>query len=82
MKNTNILKQHFKDWINCSWDWLKCIGVDESMMVRHEHPNSALAHYAKACTDIKFRFPFGMQVGCTHSYHSISNYLGTNGNCG
>lgn len=30
-------------------------------MEKLEHPSNKLAHYAKACTDITFRFPFGQQ---------------------
>ena len=28
-------------------------------MAKDVHPKSDLAHYAKACTDIVFKFPFG-----------------------
>jgi glycyl-tRNA synthetase len=48
-------------WIQTSWDWLKSIGLREELMVRDVHEEHKLAHYARACTDILFKFPFGTQ---------------------
>lgn len=52
-------RSHHEGWIRTSWDWLLSIGVDEQLM--GELVQEKRAHYAKACTDITFRFPFGVQ---------------------
>eukprot|EP00752_Nemacystus_decipiens_P008355 g7469.t1 len=52
-------KQHHQDWLNFSWNWLKSIGLREDLMGRDVHKDDGLAHYARACTDITFKFPFG-----------------------
>lgn len=48
-----------KDWIAHCHDWLLSIGLPEEMLGRDVHEK--LAHYARACTDITFKFPFGEQ---------------------
>eukprot|EP01040_Poterioochromonas_malhamensis_P001594 gene1594-1688_t len=50
-----------REWIQRHWDWLRLIGLREDLMSLQKHSNDKLAHYAKACTDILFRFPFGQQ---------------------
>lgn len=37
------------------------IGLKEHLMGWDVHEGDSLAHYARACTDITFRFPFGTQ---------------------
>ena len=49
----------YQRWIDTSWEWLKSIGLKESLMSKFEQTD--LAHYARACTDITFKFPFGDQ---------------------
>ena len=48
-----------QDWITYCHDWLLSIGLPEEMLGRDVHEK--LAHYARACTDITFEFPFGKQ---------------------
>jgi len=48
-------------WIDNSWNWLKSIGLKEEFMHKSVHESNKLAHYARACTDITFTFPFGTQ---------------------
>lgn len=55
------MMQHLSEWIDCSWNWLKSIGLKEEFMFRDVHAQDKLAHYARACTDITFKFPFGTQ---------------------
>lgn len=50
-----------EDWIMEMWNFLKAIGVNESLLDRQVHEGDKLAHYARACTDIVFRYPFGTQ---------------------
>ncbi|RYH30469.1 glycine--tRNA ligase [archaeon] len=49
------------DWINTCWAWLKSVGLREELMHESVHSKDKLAHYARACTDIVFDFPFGRQ---------------------
>ncbi len=46
-----------------NWKWLVRMGLNEDWLRRKVHTReSGLAHYAKACTDLEFNFPFGFQV--------------------
>ena len=38
-------------------------------MEREVHEDHKLAHYARACTDVVFKFPFGTQVTGRHCHH-------------
>lgn len=38
-----------------------CVGLREDLLGWDVHEGEKLAHYARACTDITFRFPFGVQ---------------------
>ncbi|MDR1401849.1 MAG: glycine--tRNA ligase [Puniceicoccales bacterium] len=48
-------------WVNERLKWHQSIGVRRELLSLDVHEKSKLAHYAKACTDIAFRYPFGMQ---------------------
>ena len=50
-----------QQWIDESWNWLLSIGLKEEYMFKLKHADDKLAHYARACTDITFKFPFGTQ---------------------
>lgn len=52
---------HHSKWVDTCWRWLVDIGVREDLLQKTEHEQNNLAHYARACTDITFRFPFGQQ---------------------
>ena len=51
----------YDDWIDKSWQFLLDIGIDKNLLEKDVKSGSGLAHYAKACTDITFKFPFGTQ---------------------
>lgn len=53
--------QHLEEWLSRCWQWLVSIGLSESHLQRAVHPPHKLAHYARACTDITFTYPFGTQ---------------------
>jgi glycyl-tRNA synthetase len=55
-------QQFHAQWVEDSWRWLVSVGLPPSLLARQVHPPADLAHYAKACTDILFRYPFGEQV--------------------
>ncbi len=48
-------------WINERLNWHKSIGIPDFMVKLDVHRQEKLAHYAKACTDITFQYPFGTQ---------------------
>ena len=54
--------QFHQQWIEESWAWLLSIGLNPEYMFKSVHAGDKLAHYARACTDITFKFPFGTQV--------------------
>eukprot|EP00438_Fugacium_kawagutii_P002631 Skav201682 [mRNA] locus=scaffold641:522335:526856:- [translate_table: standard] len=50
-----------EEWITEMWNFLKAVGLNEKLLDREVHEGDKLAHYARACTDIVFRYPFGTQ---------------------
>jgi len=54
-------KAFLEEWVKIRWDWMLSIGIREELMGREHHPKEKLAHYARACVDITFKFPFGEQ---------------------
>ena len=48
-------------WVAERLKWYEKVGLPEGRMHRDIHEGDALAHYASACTDILYDFPFGTQ---------------------
>ena len=48
-----------REWIDARKQWFESIGLTPDMLGEEVHPKNKLAHYAQACTDITFKFPFG-----------------------
>jgi glycyl-tRNA synthetase len=48
-------------WITDSMNFLLSTGLRPELLGRDVHEGHKLAHYAVACTDITFQFPFGRQ---------------------
>ncbi|MDR1528670.1 MAG: glycine--tRNA ligase [Puniceicoccales bacterium] len=48
-------------WINERLKWHKSIGICGDLLGLDVHKKEKLAHYSKACTDITFKYPFGVQ---------------------
>ena len=57
----NLWPDLHKQWIKTRFDWHCSIGIKADMLDLQEHQQKDLAHYAKACTDIRFKYPFGVQ---------------------
>jgi glycyl-tRNA synthetase len=51
--------QVHKKWINERFEWYIGLGIRRENLKKREHAKDELAHYAKACTDIEYNFPFG-----------------------
>jgi glycyl-tRNA synthetase len=48
------------EWIQRRFDWyVSALGIKKENLRIREHEKSELAHYAKACSDIEYKFPFG-----------------------
>lgn len=59
--NDESWKQWHQQWVDTRLNWLSSIGLDTAKVHLQAHAGKDLAHYAKACTDILFEFPFGLQ---------------------
>ncbi len=48
-------------WVEERLKWYRSIGLPEGRLSRYVYAPNELAHYASACTDVMYRFPFGDQ---------------------
>ncbi len=48
-------------WIEQRLAWYETVGLPAARLHKDVHPAHKLAHYASACVDIAYDFPFGMQ---------------------
>lgn len=46
-------------WRQARFDWYINLGMKKENLRFREHEGNELAHYAKACVDIEYKFPFG-----------------------
>ncbi|MFH0839497.1 MAG: glycine--tRNA ligase [Candidatus Omnitrophota bacterium] len=49
----------YEKWVNERFSWYTSLGINKDSLRKRQHEKSELAHYAKACTDIEYKFPFG-----------------------
>jgi len=49
----------FEYWINERFEFYKLLGIKEENLRLRPHDEDELAHYAKACTDVEYKFFFG-----------------------
>jgi len=49
----------FDHWKDARFNWYINLGLKKENLRFREHDASELAHYAKACVDIEYKFPFG-----------------------
>ncbi|MBN2096889.1 MAG: glycine--tRNA ligase [Candidatus Omnitrophica bacterium] len=49
----------YKYWVKERLDWYIRLGINPKNLRVREHKKDELAHYAKACSDIEYNFPFG-----------------------
>ena len=57
------------------------MGLKPELLSKTVHADNKLAHYAKACTDITFTFPFGTQVCDSTSTSNCNDYNQSNCIC-
>lgn len=46
-------------WVNERFEWYLSLGINKNNLRLRKHADDELAHYAAACTDIEYQFPFG-----------------------
>jgi len=49
----------YQEWVNARYEWYLDLGVKKDNLRLRVHDKNELAHYALACTDIEYNFPFG-----------------------
>ena len=48
-----------EEWIDYRFSWYINLSIKKENLKKRPHTDNELAHYAKACTDIEYNFPFG-----------------------
>ena len=49
----------FEYWRDARLSWYKALGMKPDNLRLRDHAKDELAHYAKACADVEYKFPFG-----------------------
>jgi len=52
-------EQWFEHWKEARFNWYIDLGLKKENLHFREHDPDELAHYAKGCVDVEYRFPFG-----------------------
>lgn len=52
-------EEWYQKWVEERFAWYSKYGIRPENLRKREHEKTELAHYAKACTDIEYKFPFG-----------------------
>jgi glycyl-tRNA synthetase len=52
-------EQWFEHWKQQRFNWYTNLGLKKENLRFREHDREELAHYAKGCVDVEYRFPFG-----------------------
>jgi len=52
-------EEKYKEWIDSRYNWYLKLGINKENLKIRPHEKNELAHYAKACSDIEYNFPFG-----------------------
>lgn len=52
-------EKKYNEWIDYRFDWYFSLGLKNENLRKRQHEKDELAHYALACTDIEYNFPFG-----------------------
>lgn len=50
---------YYEQWVEERFAWYSALGIRKENLRKRQHAKDELAHYAKACTDIEYQFPFG-----------------------
>ncbi|MDD5477024.1 MAG: glycine--tRNA ligase [Candidatus Omnitrophica bacterium] len=58
VKPADAEKAH-QEWVKNRFDWYLGLGIKKENLRLRQHGKDELAHYAHACLDIEYNFPFG-----------------------
>jgi glycyl-tRNA synthetase len=47
------------EWIQSRFNWYLALGIKSENLRKRQHGKDELAHYAHACMDVEYNFPFG-----------------------
>jgi glycyl-tRNA synthetase len=50
----------YEYWRKARYEWYVSLGLRSSRLRLRDHEKAELAHYARACADIEYEFPFGI----------------------
>jgi glycyl-tRNA synthetase len=50
----------YEKWIETRYQWYLDLGIRKDKLKVRAHGSNELAHYARACSDIEYEFPFGL----------------------
>ncbi len=48
-----------EEWVDYRFNWYLGLGLKAQNLRKRPHAKEELAHYARACTDVEYKFPFG-----------------------
>jgi len=54
-------QKYYTEWCERRMQWYVDLGIKPDNLRMREFTGDELAHYARACTDIEYKFPFGWQ---------------------
>lgn len=49
----------YEYWVNERFNWYLKLGIRRENLRLRQHSQEELAHYARGCTDVEYKFPFG-----------------------
>lgn len=49
----------YEEWVERRFQWYLDLGMNKENLQKRVHAGDELAHYAKACTDVEYKFPWG-----------------------
>ncbi len=52
-------EQWFEHWKQARFNWYTDLGIKKENLHFRQHGREELAHYAKSCVDVEYKFPFG-----------------------
>lgn len=64
--------QFYTQWKETRWNFYLKYGIKAENLRFHDHPKDKLAHYAKAATDVEYKFPMGFSE--LEGVHNRSNF--------
>jgi len=66
--NPQDADQALQEWIQNRFNWYLELGIKSENLRKRQHGKDELAHYAHACMDIEYRFPFSAGGGSAENY--------------